>query len=996
MSVPSNIFSIAPGLSFLDALAEGILSRWGDDQLALARVRVYLPTRRACRALGEAFLRASGGRALVLPSLMPLGDLDAEELLLAADEPGGALAADLPPALAPLKRRLLLTHLILAWARRTSPVSEDQAARLAGELARLIDQVETEGLDFAGLADLVPEDYAAHWQTTLSFLTIVTEQWPEIQRERGVIGPAERRRLLLEAQAEAWRRNPPSDPVVVAGSTASIPATAALISAIAGLPQGMVVLPGLDQSADQETWRVIGDDPSSPQYGLARLIDQLGVAREEVLDWAEVGDGGRANFVNQALWPAERTAGWAKLADRATLETTTAALSEVQRIDCPGPSEEALAIALLLRGNLNNPGQRAALVTPDRDLARRVAVELRRWDIEVDDSAGVPLADTPPGLFLRACAEMVAQNFAPLALLSALKHPLAAGGEPVAQFRARVRALELAALHGPRPAPGLPALRRAMKRGKAGADLLAWLERLSETAAPLVKLLKRKSADLGEIVTAHIAFAEALARSDRESGAERLWAEAAGESAAMFCAELIEASTQDSTPALRIAGDRYPALLTGLLAGAVVRPHRGSHPRLAILGPLEARLQHVDLMILGGLNEGTWPAEVDPGPWLSRPMRAAFGLPAPERRIGLAAHDFAQAFAAPRVVLTRATRIEGTPSVPSRWLLRIDALIRTLGVGEDTLLQGDPWADWASRLDQPEAIRPCAPPEPRPPLAARPRRLSVTQIETWMRDPYGLYAAKVLNLRSLDPLDADPGAAERGILVHKALERFVKQFPETLPPDPETALIEIGRAVFHDMAVGPGVEAFWWPRFCRVARWVSELEQERRREIVASWAEITGRLVLQAPGGPFELTATADRIDRLKQGGLVILDYKTGAVPAAKSIDQGFSPQLPLEAAIAAAGGFGREIGAAPPSRLEYWRLTGGAPAGELKPLAGDPAARADAALAGLAELVAAFDDPRTPYHAVPRADWVPRYSDSAHLARIKEWSAGAEHEVLP
>ncbi|MEM7226355.1 MAG: double-strand break repair protein AddB [Pseudomonadota bacterium] len=989
MTQVSRIYTIAPGLSFLDILAEGILARWGDDQLALARVRVYLPTRRACRALGEAFLRASDGRALVLPSLMPLGDLDDETLLLSDDGPTGPLAAELPPAIAPLKRRLLLTQLILAWAQRTSPLGEDQAARLADELARLIDQVETEGLDFARLKELVPEDYAAHWQTTLKFLAIVTERWPEVQRDLGVIGAAERRRLLLEAQAAAWRRAPPRDPVLVAGSTASIPATAALISVIAGLPQGMVVLPGLDQAADEATWQAIESDPGSPQHGMARLLGQLGVARDSVRDWAPAPDDRRAVFVNQALWPAPRTVAWHAQVDAQTHKATAAALNAVQRIDCPGPNEEALAIALLLRGHLNYPGQRAALVTPDRDLARRVAVELRRWDIEVDDSAGVPLADTEPGRFLRAVGEMVAENFAPLALLSALKHPLAALGEPAAACRARVRALELAVLHGPRPASGLPALRRALKRAKPSAQLIAWLDRLAERAAPMIKLMKRKSFALGPLVTAHLELAEALAESDRESGAQRLWAGEAGEQAAGFCAEMIAAATES----FKLAGQRYPALFTGLMAGAVVRPHRGSHPRLAILGPLEARLQHVDLMILGGLNEGTWPSEVDPGPWLNRPMRADFGLPAPERRIGLAAHDFAQAFAAPRVVLTRATRIEGTPSVPSRWLMRIDALTRALGIDEKKLFEGEDWVDWANRLDQPEAVRPCLPPAPRPPLAVRPRRLSVTQVETWMRDPYGLYAAKILNLRSLEPLDADPGAAERGILVHKALERFVKRFPNELPPNPEAALLEIGRRVFREMAAGPGVEAFWWPRFCRIARWVAELERERRPALGVSWGEISGRLSLEAPGGRFQLSATADRIDRLEDGSLVILDYKTGAVPSGKAIDQGYAPQLPLEAAIAAAGGFGQDLDAVAPSRLEYWRLTGGEPPGEVKAISGDPAARAIDALAGLAALVAVFDDPETPYHAVPRPEWAPRYSDSAHLARIKEWAAGGERE---
>jgi ATP-dependent helicase/nuclease subunit B len=991
------VFTIPSGVSFVDALAEGLLARWGESPVALSRAVILLPTRRACRSLRDAFLRASAGRPLLLPRMVPLGDLDADELLLSADEGvlGEDFGADLPPAMSPLRRQLLLTRLILGWSRTGlgrdaggRGVREDQAARLAAELARLLDQVETEGLTFARLSELVPEDYAEHWQVTLDFLKVLTERWPEVLAAEGTIGPAERRRRLLEMQAEAWRAEAPDYPVIVAGSTGSIPATAGLIATVAGLPSGEVVLPGLDPEADDATWAAVCDEPTHPQHGLAVLLERLAVPRQAVADWpwaaADEPAAARAAFANWSLRPAAMTAAWPDAAQALPPETVTAALSEVRRIDCAAPGEEAAVIALTLREAVERPGRTAALVTPDRGLARRVAAELRRWGTEIDDSAGVPLGDTPPGRFLRLTAQMTAGSLAPVELLAALKHPLALGGLPAGGFRRRVRALETAALRGPRPGPGFDGLLGALRSAGGADELLDWVRGLADLEAPFAEALSGGGDGLTEIVTAHLTFAEALAAGAEETGPERLWHREAGEAAAAFMAELREAGSHG--PALR--GERYPALLSTLMAARVVRPRYGGHPRLAILGPLEVRLQHYDLIVLGGLNEGTWPAEVDPGPWLSRPMRARFGLPPPERRIGLSAHDFAQGFAAPAVVLTRSARVEGTPTVPSRWLLRIDALLHALDRKDALQVAAGQSLAWAAALDRPERVAAAPPPAPRPPVSARPRRLSVTQVETWMRDPYALYARKVLGLEALDPIDADPGAAERGTLVHMALEAYLRAHPAKPPANPEAALIAEGRRVFEAVRAKPGIWAFWWPRFLRIAHWFADADQRRRAESRSAAPEVRGELRLEGPAGDFLLTATADRIERLFDGRLAIVDYKTGALPKQRELELGFAPQLPLEAAIARAGGF-QDMPAADLAELAFWRLSGGEPPGEIITTQADPMELAEAALEGLRRLVSCYDDPESAYHSVPRPDWAPRFSDYAHLARVKEWSAG-------
>lgn len=988
------VFTIPAGQSFVDALAQGLLQRFSESPERLAAATVLLPTRRACRSLQAAFLRASGGAALLLPRLLPLGDLDPDDLAFETPQfSGGAAEATLPPAIPALQRQLLLASCIRSHSRAdaaetgAAEMSEDQAIRLAAELARLLDQVETEGLDFAALEGLVPEDYAEHWQITLKFLRIVTEIWPAILAGLGCIGPAERRRRLAELQAEAWRRKPPSDPVIAAGSTGSIPATAELLRCVAGLPQGSVLLPGLDLESDAGTWNEIRRDPAHPQHGMAQLLDRLGVDRAEVQPWSDAEmpqvDPARARFANLALRPPGGTARW----HEAESDDFDAALEGVQRVDCADPGEEALVIALLLRRQVEQASSTAALITPDRDLARRVATNLQRWQILVDDSAGRSLASTPPGIFLRLTAAMVAERFAPVALLAALKHPLAAGGQSPAAFRRKVRALERAVLRGARPAAGLDGLRRALTASKQAQELLPWFETLAERLAPFAASHDGGAALLADLVEAHLGAAEALAASDSESGAERIWAGDAGEAAAVFASELREAA--QATPVSK--GLHYPAALDALMSGRAVRPHYGLHPRVAILGPLEARLQHADLLVLGGLNEGTWPAEVNPGPWLSRPMQSAFGLPLLERRIGLAAQDFFQGFCAPQVYLTRAERVEGTPTVPARWLRRIDALRDGLGLSADLQRDAAQLKAWAEALDRPAAVARLAPPLPCPPLAARPRELSVTRIETWMGDPYALYAREILRLRALDPLDADPGAAQRGTLVHEALERFLKAYPDKLPDDALDAMIEIGAEVFRPVSARPGAFAFWWPRFRRVAAWFVAEERARRGGIAASFVEIKGALDFEAPGGPFRLTAKADRIDRMADGGLTVIDYKTGAPPSKRKVNQGFAPQLPLEAAIAAAGGFeGLPQGAV--TSLAFWRLSGGTPPGEVQAAGGvDPVQLAEEALEGLKRLVASFDDPATPYACQPRPDMAPRFNDYEHLSRLAEWSVEPE-----
>jgi len=964
-----RVFTIPASVPFVDGLAAGLLAGSAGAPFALTDHLILLPTRRSVGALRDAFLRQSG-QALLLPRMRAIDDVDEDELDFA--DTGGLDDLGLAPQLPSLRRELLLSQLVMA--RDQDGGDPAQATRLAVDLGRLLDQIHTERLSVAQLADLVPESYAEHWQITLKFLKIVTEHWPAILAGEEAMDGAARRDLLLSRLAEVWRRTPPNHPVIIAGSTGSLPATADLMAVVSEFDGGAVVLPGLDQSLDDESWSAVAAEPGHPQHGMTLVLARLGADRASVRPWPGLEPSvrlqARAALLSEALRPAETTERWRQLAS-----IPDAALDGMTEIDCPGPQEEALVIALLLRQALEVPGQRAALVTADRTLARRVASALGRWDIVIDDSGGQPLAHTAPGALFILTANMIAEDFSPVALLAALKHPLVGGGLPPGQFRRAVRSLERLCLRGPAPAGGMAGLIDAAVQGDATGSLARWLHRLEAACRPMLDRAVDPDAGFNDLVTAHVELVEWLA-APADGDENPLWAGEAGSAAAVFIDELLSAVRGLPAPSRA----QWPALLDMLMMARPVRPRWPLHPRLAIWGPLEARLQQMDVVIIGGLNEGIWPPEARADPWLSRPMRQAFGLPQPERRIGLSAHDFTQLAAADRVYLTRAAKVDGTPTVPSRWLLRLRSLLH----GFDRTLrdaQAEELLTMARELEQPDVVRPVPAPAPCPPVAARPRRLSVTAIETLIRDPYSIFARHILNLKPLDPVAAIPGPAERGIVVHRAFETF---FADTEPPTIER-LLEHGRAAFEALLRDPAGHAFWWVRFERAAHWFIAADADLPARL-SSIVEARGRIEL--PLGPYSVTlsAMADRIDRLADGTLAIIDYKTGQVPSKAQVAAGLSPQLPLEAAIARVGGF-ENVDAMPISKLLYIGLGGGNPPGTLSDVGEDVSEQTDRALAGLTELMAQFAKPTTPYRSRPRPMWASRYGTYDHLARVKEWS---------
>ncbi len=1011
-----RILTIPPTASFLPTLADALVAGRlvpppeGGGAHRLEDHLVLLPTRRACRALSDILLDRAGSGTVLLPRIRPIGDVDEVDLALDGATSTDPAALDIPPAIPPLARQMLLTRLVLAWGRSTAkslivpgrdepvsvPVAPGDAAFLAADLATLLDDFAAEGQDLSVLGTLVPETHANYWQITLQFLKIATEIWPAMLDERGMIDPAARRDALLIAQAERFGRSPPATPVIAAGSTAALRATATLLGAVGRLPYGAVVLPGLDTFIDDESWAAIDHEqeplPGHPQFRLKRFVAGLRLERRDVGRLVEPPRASRERLISEVFRPAATTERWALIEEALSPLEMRGALDDLTLVTAEGERDEALAVALILREALEVPGRTAALVTPDRDLARRVSSELRRWDVTVDDSAGVPLGDTPPGTLLRLIADAAAHDFSPGTLVPLLQHPLTRLGLPEAEIRRLARRLELMVLRGPRPGPGLDGLAAAARERRGEdrrqgdepeaqwAEIFAFIDRLKAAAAPIAAL-RDGSASLLGVVEAHVAVFSALAALPEGEAPAPAEANAA---MAQFVAEFLEAAEDGPDLTLR----EYPSVLSAMTSGRSVRPMRPGHPRLSILGPIEARLLNADLVVLGGLNEGTWPQASGTDAFLNRPMRIDAGLEAPERFIGLAAHDVAQLLAAPEVVATRTTKAGGQPTVPSRWLQRLKAVIGTEHY-KALEARGRRYLDWGGEIDLAHGMTPLAEPRPAPPRALRPARLRVSEIETLIRDPYAIYARRILKLEPLDALEQAPDAGLRGSLIHDAFRAYVDRVSAGGPAGPET-LVAIGRELFAPLAAFPEVTAYWWPRFLRLAAWFAATDAEMRADAVERLTEIGGERDVEMPERVIRLAARADRIDLLRDGTLRIVDYKTGSPPSTKQIQSGLAPQLPLEAALARRGAFGEALAGREVAGLEHLQVTGRTPPGArcpFEPKDSGVAEIVEQSWAGLLGLLIRYEDETTPYLVKPRAAFAGRSTDYDHLSRIGEWS---------
>lgn len=879
-----RVFGLAPGMDFPRAVAAGLISRLAHcPPEVMARVEVYANSARMRRRLREVFSETG---ALLLPRLRLITDL------------GVGLATDLPPPVPPLRRRLELTRLVGRLLDREPDLAPRAALYdLADGLAALMDEMQGEGVAPEAFHTLDLSDHSRHWDRSLKFLTIVARYFGA-----GAEPDAEaRQRQVVERLVALWATSPPDHPVIVAGSTGSRGTTALLLQAVARLPQGAVILPGFDAEMPGEVWHGLADaltGEDHPQFRFGRLLGSLGLDPLRVPMWSDATppNPARNRLISLALRPAPVTDQW--MTDGQDLPPLLAATSAVSLIEAPTGRAEALAIALCLRKAAES-GRRAALVTPDRQLGRQVTAALGRWGIRPDDSAGQPLSLSPPGRFLRHVAALNGRRLTSDALLTLLKHPLTNTGAGDRGNHLRwTRALEMR-------------LRRHGPAFPTGSDLIAWAERtggegLAEWAVWLAEALAGAEGvgtrALADHVAGHLARAEGLACGPGGEGSGELWRREAGEAALAASKELAREAIHGGD----LGAHDYEALFTAILQRREVRGPEKVHPEIMIRGALEARVQEADLVILGGLNDGVWPALPTPDPWLNRQMRHDLGLLLPERQIGLSAHDFQLAVAAPEVVLSRALRDDEAETVPSRWINRLMNLMAGLPGREGPAAlaamraRGQVWVRMAEALDRPTApVDPVRRPSPRPPISARPNRLPVTGIQKLIRDPYAVYAQHVLRLRPLDPMHPAPDARLRGSVLHAILQRFVLERGTEGTVAARARLLSIADEVMAETIPWTTAQRLWRARLERAADFFLAAEAARPGRPVL--LETDGAVVLPALG--FTLTAQPDRIDELDDGRLHILDYKTGALPSAKQ-QEVFDKQLLLEAAMAERGGF--------------------------------------------------------------------------------------------
>lgn len=947
---------------FLRLLARRLLDDLSDpdNPFALAQAVILVPNRRSARALLEAFAEEAGA-ALLLPAIRPIGDLDEDPEVWGP----ASLTFAAPEAIDPLRRRFELARLLRA-RDAASGGAEDPVHALAGadELAALLDAAAAAELpDWSALETLVGERHlAGHWAQSAQFLQIIADYWPKRLAADGLADPGARRTHLIKALADLWRAAPPAGPVIIAGSTGSLPAVRGLMAVVAGLPRGCVVLPGLDTDLDDAAWDAIG--PQHPQATLKATLSVFGLDRRAtpiVPGFVETAPAkARRALIREALAPADVTADWLRrLEDLGGVSVLHQGAKGLARIDCRSEDEEAAVCALLLREALETPGRTAALVTPSLALARRVAGKLARYGLELPVAPGPPLVETDIGRLLRTLTDLVADDADPVALAALIRHPrVRLEGDGEALIRAH--------LNGPRRYQNLAAI-CAAAQGAALQTALALAQALAPMQDGALEALPNFAEAIG-------LAAEALC-----GGATAVWIGPDGETAIRTLHQLRSEGdglgALDAQAAARVLAD----VLARAAAPAMLA---AEHPRLAILGPLEARLQSRDLLILGGLNEGTWPQPPQEDAFLSRPMRAALGLVSPDQRIGQAAHDFAQFACAPEVVLTRAERQGDQPSVASRWLWRLEALLKAGGLG-GLDRPGPDLRRLAAELARPIVRRPASAPRPRLNAGEAIARVSVTAAETLIRDPYGYYARHILGLTVLRPVGAERDARERGTAIHLAIERFCRAGGG----DGAALLdqLEQAHAAFGLPAQRLPIER---ARLELAAETFAAWHGARLREGAQVHLEIGG-LYRLASGA--DLFGRADRIDVFADGRVDIVDVKSGGSPTANQIKIGIAPQLALEAAILAAGGF-EGVAARAVTEVGFFRFRRAEPGFEPVSYKDGAAVAAAEALAGLERLIRQYTEDHLAFLSRPRPKFMNEAGDYDRLARRAEW-ADAEIE---
>ncbi len=963
-----RLFGIPPGVDFPAALLEGLRRRMeGKPPEAFAKIEIYVNTRAMRKRLGELFTQ---GPTALLPRIHVVTDLSQDTRF-----------PDIPPPEPPLRRRLELMQLVGRLLDR-QPDLAPRSARfaLADSLAGLMDEMQSEGVPPERIRDLDVTDVSGHWQRGLEFVSLVERYFGQ-DTSHGLDALA-RQRLVAERLGRDWSNTPPSHPILVAGSTGSRGATSYFMQLVARLPQGAVILPGVDFDLPRHVWARLGDAMAAqdhPQYRFARLCDDLRFSPDDIRLWEpsrRPSSPDRNRLVSLALRPAPVTDQWRS--EGAKLNGIANATKTITLIEAPSPQAEASTLAVLLRGAFET-GKTAALVTPDQMLARRVTAALDRWAIKPDDAFGQPLALTASGRLLRQVAALFGQTLSAGTLLALLKHPLTGSGaksrEGHLQYTQR---LELRLRRFGPSFPGTDDLLQWAERHELGSPPREWGEWIAGLFDGLSGIGERS---LPEHVDHHIHIARSLAAGPGMEGSGRLWLGYENKEVKKAVDEL---RCEAEHGGILSPGD-YASLFDSILWRGSVHEIKDTHGQVMIWGLQQSRVQGVDMVILAGMNEGNWPVAPQPDPWLNRQLRQRAGLLLPERRIGLAAHDVQQAITASEVVLSRAIRDSESQTVPSRWLNRLVNLLEGLpGEGAEALdsmrERGNRWLEIALRLDRPESKIPGAKrPAPRPPVENRPTEITITEVERLIRDPYSVYARRILGLRALDPLHHVPDAPMRGTVIHRIVERFADDGPIVDLAAGRVRLLRIADEILADEVAWPATRRLWRAKLAGIADWFIAGEIERRAGARPVALERAGAFPL--PNTGVTLNGKIDRVDRRDDGTLVVYDYKTGAPPSAKQQTH-FNKQLPLSAVLIENGAV-KDLEAATVAEVAYIGL-GANPRLVSRNLESDETQKT---LDELEILLESYQSPKQGYLSRRAMATVNYGGDFDHLARFGEWS---------
>ena len=959
-----NIYNIQASKSFLQSLITGIIAKFGSDPIDICKIKILLPTKRACRMFDETYLEMMDYKPCVIPKTYPIGDLGEDEIIIEnflQEAPEFYLKVRSP--ISDFEQHIILAKLIQKH-HKTKKLNLLDSMDLATSLISFYADFKRDEIEFSELNKLEMFDISEGWQEMLEFLKIVTEEYPKYLLSIKKSDPVTYRNYLINMMSEIWQKNPPSHPVIIAGSTGSIAVTRKLIKTIYSMKNGYVILPSVDLSLDEETWNIL--DLTHPGYMLKQLLDYVGIDRNDVIEW----DGSTINeenakFMHAVFTPSFLTYKWHLLEKNLKPHN-------FKLIECEKLSSEAQVISLIIRDFIEeDASKKAIIVTNNQDLAKIIRTYVKRWDLNIENSAGDKISETKIGKIFTLAAEMLNSNFEASETLALLKHVLDSDDDKLSLFE-KIVFRDLKLKNG---------LNSIYKKLEQDPEILLWFKDFIARGSEFISY-RNKTSNFNEILIAHIKFIENI-----YGGREKLYQGKIGEKFHACLTMLLGVSEQIN----KVSFSEYSRIFQNFMNSQTIRIPDNTYPNIKILSPIEARHIDADLVIIAGVNETVWPRSIPTNPWMSKAMRKELGLSPEEHIISLSAHDFYKLCHMKNVIITYSNYIDGSPSTPSRWIQRIRALAEYLSI-ENDLKPDKPFLEWARAIDFSGKYEPISAPSPVPALNIRPRKLSVTQIEKLIRNPYAIYASSILNLKKLTPLEKEPDNADFGSFIHKVLDSYNKQY-DKISDNHEEFLLNIAKKILEDYREFE-IYDFWRQRFLNISKWFLEYDSKERKNHQI-YSEISGKISFETANGPFTLTAKADRIAIDKYDNISIIDYKTGYLPSLHDSNNFLSPQLSLEGLIATRNGFkSLDIGVNYSiTSLTYILLKASENSSEIRHIKNSEDAGEEMqqfitlTSHNLQELILKYDNPATSYQAYPDKKIAPSYDDYEHLSRVKEWS---------